>query len=160
MEQFVLVPTSVHNQILINQPVTNRELPKYQPSQNSTYQIGSLKKETNKKISKTDSLVHKDLSGPGIELPNSKTIILDVVETGFFLLDFAQQLRHKNADVSDIYFTLLDAAGISPILIVNQNARATEKGIRVPFKISTSESAKALYKVWCCLGVSAQLSES
>ena len=26
-------------------------------------------------------------------------------------MDFAQQLRHKNADVSDIYFTLLDAAG-------------------------------------------------
>ena len=41
-------------------------------------------------------------------------------------MDFAQQLRRKNAEVPDIYFTLLDAAGISPTLILNQNARAKE----------------------------------
>ena len=64
-----------------------------------------------------------------------KTFILDGVKTGIFLLDFAQQLRRKNADVPDIYFTLLDAAGISPTLIRNQNAKAKERGSWVPFKI-------------------------
>ena len=45
---------------------------------------------------------------------------MDGVETGILLSDFAQQLRRKNADVSDIYFTLLDAAGISPTPVLNQ----------------------------------------
>ena len=57
------------------------------------------------------------------------------METGYFLFDFAQQLRRKNADVPDIYFTLLDAAGISPSLILSQNAKAKETGRWIPFKI-------------------------
>ena len=70
-----------------------------------------------------------------MKLSNSQTSILDGVETGIFLSDFAQQLRRKNADVPDIYFTLLDAAGISPTTILNQNAKAKERGSWVPFKI-------------------------
>ena len=136
MEQFVFVPASVYNKSLITQSVTKQELPKYQPSQNPTYHIDAPKKEINKKyFSKVDSLVDKILSRPRIRLSNSQTLILDGVETGIFLSDFAQQLRHKNADVPDIYFTLLDAAGISPTLILNQNAKAKERGSWVPFKI-------------------------
>ena len=136
MDQFVLDPASVYNKSLITQSVTKQELPKYQTSQNPTYQIDSLKKEINKKLfSKADSLVDKILSCPRIKLSNSQALILDGVETGNFLLDFAQQLRRKNADVPDIYFTLLDAADISPTLILNQNAKAKEIGIWVPFKI-------------------------
>ena len=60
-------------------------------------------------------------------------------ETGFFLSDFAQQLRRKNADVPDISFTLLDAAGISPTLILNQNAKAEE---RRSWSLSKSERQK------------------
>ena len=120
LDQFVLVPASVYNKSLSTQSVAKQELPKYQPSQNPTYQIDSLKKEINKKIfSKADSLVDKILSCPRIKLSNSQTLILDGVETGIYLSDFAQQLRRKNADVPDIYFTLLVAAGISPILILN-----------------------------------------
>ena len=90
----------------------------------------------NKKLfSKADSLVDKILSSPRIKLSNSQTLILDGVETGIFLSDFAQQLRRKNADVPDIYFTLFDAAGISPTLILTQNAKAKERGSWVPFKI-------------------------
>ena len=44
------------------------------------------------------------------------------------ILDFTQQLRRKNADVPDIYFTLLNAAGISPSLVLNQNAKAKDRG--------------------------------
>ena len=136
MDQFVLVPASVYNKSLITQSVTKQELPKYQPSENPTYQIESLKKEISKKLfSKADSLVDKILSCPRIKLSNSQTLILDGVQTGIFLSDFAQQLRRKNADVPDIYFTLLDDADISPTLILNQNAKAKERGSCVPFKI-------------------------
>ena len=136
MEQFVLVPASVYNKSLISQPVTKQELPKYQPSQNPTYQNDYLKKEINrKKICKADSSVDKILSCPRIKLRNSQTLVSDRVATDFFLLDLAQRLRRKNAEVPDIYFSLLDAAGISPTLILNQNAKAKERGSWVPFKI-------------------------
>ena len=45
MDQFVFVPASVYNKSLITQSVTKQELPTYQPSQNPTYQVDSLKKE-------------------------------------------------------------------------------------------------------------------
>ena len=159
MDRVVLVLASVYNKSLITQSVTKQELPKYQPSQNPMYQIDSLKKEINKKLfSKADSLVDKILSCPRIKLSNSQTLILDGVETGIFLSDFAQQLRHKNADVPDIYFTLLDVADLSPTLILNQNAKAKERGSWLPFKIWTSEAAKAVHTGWCCFWVCAQLS--
>ena len=136
MDQFVLVPASVYNKSLIPQLVTKQELPKYQPSQNHTYQCDSIKKEINKKMfSKADSLVDKIFSCPRIKLSSSQNLILDGVETGFFLSVFAQQLRRKNADVPDIYFNSLDAAGIPPTLILHQNAKAKEKGSWVPLKI-------------------------
>ena len=50
MEQFVVVPASVCNKNLITRSVTKHELPKYQPSQNATYQFDSFKKEINKKF--------------------------------------------------------------------------------------------------------------
>ena len=69
MEQFILVPASVYNKILKTQSVKEQELPKFQPSQNPTYQIDSLKKEINKKIfSDADSLVDKILPCPRIKL--------------------------------------------------------------------------------------------
>ena len=136
MDQFVLVPASVCNKSLITQSVTKQELPKYQPSQNQ---------EINKKLfSKADCLVDKILSCPRIKVWNSQTLILDGVETRMFLLDFSQQLRLKNADVPDIYFTLLDAAGISPTMILNQNAKAKERASWLPFKIWPSEAGQAV----------------
>ena len=136
MEQFNLIPAFVYNDSLINQSVTTQELPKYQPLQKPTNQLGSTKKEINKYLfSEADSLVDKILSCPRIKLTNSQTLVLDGVETGILLSDFAQQLRRKNADVPDIYFNLLDAAGISPTRILNQNAKAKERESWVPFKI-------------------------
>ena len=46
-------------------------------------------------FSKADSLLGKSLSCPRIKLSNSQTLVLDGVETGVFLSDFAQQLRRK-----------------------------------------------------------------
>ena len=81
----------------------------------------------------------KILSCPRVKLSNSQTLILDGVLTGIFLSDFAQQLRRENAEVPDFYFTLLDAAGISPTLILNQNAKAKGRGTWV---LSKSERQK------------------
>ena len=125
MEQCVHVPASVYNRSLNTQSVTKQKLPNYQPLQNPTYQIGSLKKEISKKIfSKADSLVDKISPCPRIKLSNSQTLILDDVEIEFFLLESPKHLCCTNSDVPDIYFILLDATGLSQALILNQNAKA------------------------------------
>ena len=152
MEQFVFVLASVYNKSLITQSIPTQELPNYQPSHNPTYQIDSVKKEMNEKLfPKADSLVDKILSCPGINISISQTLFLNGVEPGIFLSDFAQQLRRTNADVPDVYFTLLDAAGISLTLTLNQNGEATERGSWVSFKIWTSKAAKAVHTGLCCL---------
>ena len=133
MEQFFLVPASVYNKCV---SVTKQELPKYKAEQPPTYQIDSLKKAVNKKLfCKADSLVDKILSCPRIKLSNSQTIILDGVSTGVLISVFTLHLHRKNEDVPDIYFTLLDAAGISPSLVFNQNAKAKDRGSWIPFKV-------------------------
>ena len=38
-------------------------------------------------------------------------------------MDFAQRLKRKNVPTPDIYFTLLDAASITPDLDVNSHAK-------------------------------------
>ena len=129
MEQFVLVPASVYNKSQTMQSVTKQELPKYKAEQPPTYQIDSLKRDNNKKLfGKADTLIGKILSCSRIKLSNSQTITLDGVDTGVLISDFTLQLRRINADVPDIYFTLLDAAGKSPSLIFNHNAKAKERG--------------------------------
>ena len=77
----------------------------------------------------------KTLSCPRIKLSDSQTLIFEDVETGISLLHFDQQLRRKSAHIPDIYFTLLDAASISPILMLNHNVKARERGSWIPFKI-------------------------
>ena len=115
---------------------TKQDLPKYQPEQNPTYQIDKLKKELNKKLfAKADILVDRILSCPRIKLSKSQTSLLDGDKTGVLQSHFAQQLRRKNTDVPDIYFTLLDAVGLSPTLVLNQNAKTKERLRWVLFKI-------------------------
>ena len=134
MEQFVIVPASVYNKNA--QSVTKQELPKYKAEQPPMYQIDSLKKEINKKLfSKADPLIDKISSCSRIKLSNSQTIILDGIDTGVLISDFTLQWRRKNADVPGNYFTLLDAAGISPSIVFNQNAKAKERESWVPFKV-------------------------
>ena len=123
MEQLVLVPVSEYNKKLISQSVTRQGSPKYQLSKVCTYQNDALKKKINKKFfSKADALVDTTLLCPRIKISNSEKLILDVVKIRIFPLEFAQQLHRKVADVPDLYFTFLDAAGTFPTLILNQNA--------------------------------------
>ena len=137
MEQFVLVPISVYNSN-IKKPtvVTKKELPSYQSEEKPTYQIESVKKDINKNLFATaDSLVDKVLSSPRMKLSTSNFLILDGTDAGVSLTDFAQTLKRKNAAVPDIYFTLLDAADITPSLVLNKNAKEKERGSWIPFKI-------------------------
>ena len=134
MEQFVLVPASVYNKSVTTQSVTKQELPKYKSEQPPTYQIDFL--NINKRLfGKADTLIDKILSCSRIKLSNLQTIILDGVGTGVLISEITQHLRRKNADVPDVYFILLDAAGISPSLVFNQNAKVKDRGSWVPFKV-------------------------
>ena len=136
MEQFVLVPASVYNKSVTTQSVTKQELPKYKAEQPPTYQIGSIKRDINKKLfGKADTLIDKILSCSRIKLSNSQTIILDSVDTGVLISKITLHLRRKNADTSDIYFSLLEAAGRSPFLVFKQNAKTKDRGSWVPFKV-------------------------
>ena len=140
MEQIVLVPLSVYNSS--NSPiiVTKQELPKYKPAQSPTYHKDTLKKENNQQFSTSASpLANKLLESPCIKLSNSNTSILDRIETGVLLKDFAQRLKRKNVAIPVIYFTLLDAASITPNLVVNKHAKGKERGLG---SLSKSERQK------------------
>ena len=136
MEKFVLYPASVYNKTVATQSVTKQELPKYKAEQPPTYQNDSLKRDINKKLfGKADSLIDKILSCSRIKFSSFQIIILDGVDTGVLISVFTLLLRRKIADVPDIYITLLDAAGISPSLVFNQNAKAKDRGSWIPFKV-------------------------
>ena len=120
---------------MTTQSLTKQEFPKYSVEQPPTYQIDSLKKDINKKLfGEADTLIDKILSCSRIKLSKLQTKILNGADTGVFISDFTQHLRQKNADVPDIYFTLFDAAGISPSLVSSQNAKAKDRGSWVPSK--------------------------
>ena len=126
----------MYNKIVTTQSITKQELSKYKAEQPPTYQSDSLKRYINRKLfGKADTLIDKILSSSRIKFSNSQTIVLDGVDTGVLISDFTQLLCRKNAEVPDIYFTLLDAAGISPSLVFNQNAKAKDRGSWIPFKV-------------------------
>ena len=63
MEQFVLVPASVHSGSVTTQSVTKQEFPNDKAEQPATYQIDSLKRDINKKLfRKADPLINNVLS--------------------------------------------------------------------------------------------------
>ena len=136
MEQFVLVPLSVYNSSNSPTIVTKQKLPKYKPEQTPTYQKDTLKKENNQQLRLSASLlVDKISESPHIKLSTSKTLILDGVETLVLLKDVAQRLKRKNVAIPDIYFTLLDAASITPDHVVKSHAISKERGAWIPFEI-------------------------
>ena len=126
MEQSVLDPASVYNNKNLNtQSVTKQELPKYQAEQNPTYQIGSLKKEMNKKnffqsklLSRQDFVLS---TYQALNFQNRDNVILSssqirrrwfwmTYKLNFLVSDFARKLRQKTQPFyifTLLYFTLL-----------------------------------------------------
>ena len=93
-----------------------------------TYEIDSIKTEINTKLfAKADFFVDNFLSFSRIKLSYSQALILDGVQNGVLLSHFAQEVCRKNAEVPDNCFRLFDAAGLSPTLVVSQNAKAKER---------------------------------
>ena len=154
MEQFVLVPLSVY--INSNNPtiITKQELTKYKPEQTPTYHKDTLKKEVNQQLSWSASPpVNKILESPRIELSNSNTLILDGIETGVLVNDFAQRLKRKNVPIPDIYFTSLDAVSITADIVVNSHAKGKARGAWILFKIWTKKAETLHARIcsqWFC----------
>ena len=80
-----------------------------------------------KMFGKADTLKDKSLSCSRIKHSNSQAIIVDGVDTGVLLLDFTQQSCRKNLHVPHLYFTLLDAAGISPSLMKQNETKDSQE---------------------------------
>ena len=136
MEQFFLVLLSAYNSSNNPTIVTKQELPKYKTEQTPTHHKDTLKKEINQQLSTSASpLVSKILESPRIKLSKSNTSILDGIEIGVLLKDFAQRLRRKKVTIPDIYFTLFDAASITPDNVVNSHAEGKERRAWIAFKI-------------------------
>ena len=161
MEQFVLVPLSVYNSSNNPTIVTKPEPPKYKPEQNPTYQKNTIKKEINQHLTTSATPpLNKVLESPHIKLWNSNTLILDGTESGVLLKDFAQHLKSKNVPIPDIYFTSLDAASITPDLVINRHAKGKERGAWIPFKIWATKVAETLHARICSLSFCAQCGKS
>ena len=133
----------------------------YKAEQPPTYQIDSLKEDMKKKLfGKANTLRDKTLSCSRIKASSLQTTILNGADTGVLISDFTLHLRQKNVGVPDIYFTLIDDAGISASLVFNQNVKAKDRGSWVPFKVWTSEAAKTVYAWCCCLRFCTQLGKN
>ena len=129
MEQFVLVQPSVYNSSNSPTIVTKQELPDYKLEQHPTYQKDGIKKQINPHFTTSaTTLLNKLLESPRIKLSNANILILDSIETGVLLKDFAQRLKRKYVPIPDNYFTLLDAANITSDLVVNSHAKGKEGG--------------------------------
>ena len=61
------------------------------------------------------------------KLSKLNTIILDGIETGVLLKDFAQHLKRKDVARPDIDFTLLDEVSNTPDFVINSHAKAKKK---------------------------------
>ena len=130
----MLVPISVYNSNIKNQPLSQRRTYPFIRANKPTYQIESVKKDINKNLSaKADSFVDKVLSLPRKKHSTSNFLVLDGRNTGVSQTDFAQTLKRNNVEVRGIYFTLLLL--LTPSLVLNKNAKEKVRRSWVPFKI-------------------------
>ena len=161
MEQFFLVPLFVYknkNNLCI---ASKQQLPKYKPEQYPTYQKGTIKKEIKQHlIASSTLLINKVLESPCIKVSNFNTLSVDGVETGVLLKVFTQRLQRKNVPVPGIYSTLLDAASITPDLVINRHAKGKERGAGIPVKVWGTNVPDTLHARICRLWFCAQFGKS
>ena len=132
MEQFVLIPQQLYEQ-KFNLSVYKLDKSEEKVPQN----LDSLHKDitTNTKSFKNESVVDQILKCPRIKLSLSDSILLDGRDTNVAFTNFIYALKRKNNEFHDIYYTILDATGISPNKIVNKDAKSKDRGSWIPFKI-------------------------
>ena len=118
-----VLPVFIYN-CKLTTVVTKAELPTYQVEKSPENQFDPLKKHIHQKFFATaESLLDTLLSSHTVKLSNSTFIHLDEKDTGVSLTDFSQYSGRRNAEVPDIYLTLIDAADIEPGLLLNQMPR-------------------------------------
>ena len=133
MEQFVLIPQQLYEQKL---KLNVHKLDKSEEKVNFLPQnIDSLHKEiiTNTKSFKNESVVDQILKCPRIKLSLSDSILLVERDTNVAFTNFFYALKRKNIEFPDIYYTILDATGISRNKIVNKDAKSKDRGSWIPF---------------------------
>ena len=80
------------------------------------------------------TVVRHYLYFPSNKVSSSQNFLNDVNNVVYFS-DCFLQMQYKSADVPDVYFSLLNVAGISPTLVANRKAATKDSGNEKPFKI-------------------------
>ena len=80
------------------------------------------------KPSNNKHLIDLVLNFPRIRLSQSKTIILDNLDTKESIVDFVCALKRKKTDFPDVYFIILEATQIPIKLYINKNAKGKDRG--------------------------------
>ena len=105
-------------------------------------------------FAKADFSLDKIMVRPLLQASPFADFISIGVETGVILSKFSQQLCRKNADN---HVAPLEAAVVSPTLVVSQTYKAKERGSWVPLKALTSKAAEIVHTgrlcSWVCAGI-------
>ena len=156
MERFVVLPSMYNIMKLKTQKFIGQEFQKARLKQNPTTKLYHLGRQKNCLLQQTLQLT-KICQFLILRFQSHKQVY-NGVETGVLLSDLAEQLGQQN-DFLVIYFTSIDATGISPVLVLNRNAKSKERKKWVFFKIWTSKAAESVHTESCCLWLFAQPSE-
>ena len=132
MEQFVLIPYSVYQ--------SQSTLPRKQKLEQKQEREEIVPKNFDSvyiavNASNNKHIIDLILNSPRIKLSQSDNIILDNRDTKESNADFVCALKRKNTDFPDIFFTILEATQLPPILVINKNAKAKDRGTWIPYKI-------------------------
>ena len=84
------------------------------------------------KTSNNKHIIELILNSTRIKLSQSDNILLDNRDTKESIVDFVCELKRKNTDFPDIYFTTLEATQLPPKLVINKNAKAKDRGNCIP----------------------------
>ena len=137
MEQLVLIPYSVY-QSQNTLPRKQKLEQKQEKEEIVTKTFDSVYSAENARLKTSNNkhIIDLFLNSPRIKLSQSDNIILDNRDTKESIVDFVCELKRKNTDFPDIYFTILEATQLPPKLVINKNAKAKDRGTWInPFKV-------------------------
>lgn len=132
MEQFVLIPQSLYEEKFSQLP---KKLDPIDSNVEKIPQIDSPNLESiyaqvnhNLKTNNTKKLIDNILQSPRIKLSATNQILLDNRETGVSFVDFIITLKRKYWEFPSIFYTILEASGISSKEVVNVAAKQKQQG--------------------------------
>ena len=123
---------------------------------NSTYEITLLKKNEQKVVLQSRRFSRQNFVFSVYQALKIADFSVGWCRNWRFTVTLCSTTSSQNRRRSRHLLHFIDAAGISPPLVLNQNAKAKERGTWVPFKKRTSEAAKAVHARRCFLWVCTQ----